>query len=72
MIPPVGFSRPTSMLMVVDLPAPFVPKYATNAPWGIAKSSWLTAILLPYFLVKFLVVISISLTSVSIVLTLGH
>src|SRR6266852_939301 len=50
--PPSGGSRPVSMRMVVDLPAPLSPSRAKMAPCGTARSSRFTTVLLPKRLVN--------------------
>ncbi len=42
-VPLVGASRPVSILMVVDLPAPLGPRKPKNFPASTDKSSWSTA-----------------------------
>ena len=43
MLPAVGFSRPSSMAMVVVLPAPLPPSSAVTLPCGTVKSIPATA-----------------------------
>src|SRR5579875_4223258 len=44
MLPVVGASSPVSILMVVDLPAPFGPRNPKNCPGSTARSIWSTAV----------------------------
>src|SRR5215469_9183758 len=46
-VPAVGRSRPTIILMVVDLPAPFGPRKPKNSPRRTTRLSPLTAVFLP-------------------------
>src|SRR5713101_10014533 len=43
MRPALGASRPVSILIVVDLPAPFGPRKPKNCPLSTVRSIWLTA-----------------------------
>src|ERR1700722_20408811 len=44
MLPEVGASSPVSILMVVDLPAPFGPRKPKNCPGSTARSMRSTAV----------------------------
>src|SRR5262249_60145155 len=50
--PAEGRSRPTNILMVVDLPAPFGPRNPKNSPRRTARLRPLTAIFWPNALVR--------------------
>jgi hypothetical protein len=47
-LPEVGTRMPVSILIVVDLPAPFGPRYATDSPASMLRSMWSTASLSVY------------------------
>src|SRR3954470_19873178 len=51
-VPAVGRNRPTSILIVVDLPAPFGPKKPKNSPSCTVRSRWSTAVFLSNTFVK--------------------
>ena len=46
-MPEVGFNKPTIVLIVVVLPAPFGPKNPKNWPSGIVRLMFDTAVIFP-------------------------
>src|SRR5882757_3696277 len=50
--PLLGRSRPSSIRIVVDLPAPFGPRKPVTTPGRTVKVRWSTAVLSPYRLVS--------------------
>ena len=63
-VPEVGFRRPQSMRMVVDLPAPLLPRKPKISPWCTSNDTWSTATNLPNRRVRLLTTIaSIGATS---------
>ncbi len=50
--PAVGWSRPSIIRIVVDLPAPFGPRNPVTIPGLTVKVRWLTATFSPYRLVS--------------------
>ena len=53
--PEDGFERQESIRIVVVLPAPFTPSSANSSPSPMASERLFTAVISPYFLVRFLV-----------------
>ncbi len=60
MLPDVGASKPVSILMVVDFPAPFGPRKPKNCPAVTCRSMASTASNFPNLRVNFCVCIAIS------------
>src|SRR5512141_3183609 len=57
-VPDVGSDKPSSIRMVVVLPAPFGPKRPNTSPGRTLRSSLSTAVKSPYFLVRARVLIA--------------
>jgi hypothetical protein len=66
MLPEVGASRPVSILMVVDLPAPFGPRKPKNWPGATLRLTFSTAIKSPKRRVSPEVEIAATIASLSI------
>src|SRR6187200_2374280 len=57
-VPPVGFSKPQSMRIVVDLPAPLLPRNPNTSPSRTSNDTWSTATKSPNTLVNAFTVIA--------------